>query len=102
LFIIFVLPYMNFGSWKEPIIVFLAVPFSLVGSFWLIYLLDYNLSVAVWVGIIALTGLAAETGVVMLLYLLLAYRQWVSEGKMRHLDDLKDAIRYGAVQRVRP
>ncbi len=102
LFIIFVLLYMNFGSWKEPFIVFLAVPFSLVGSFWLLYLLDYNLSVAVWVGIIALAGLDAETGAIMLLYLLLAHRQWEAEGKMRNLEDLKEAIHYGAVKRVRP
>ncbi|MGH9761552.1 MAG: efflux RND transporter permease subunit, partial [Blastocatellia bacterium] len=67
--IIFVLLYLNFGSWKEPLIVFCAVPFSLVGAVWLLYLLGYNLSVAVWVGIIALAGLDAETGVVMLLYL---------------------------------
>ena len=102
LFIIFVLLYMNFGSWKEPFIVMLAVPFSLVGSFWLLYLLDYNLSVAVWVGIIALAGLDAETGAIMLLYLLLAHRQWEAEGKMRNLEDLKEAIHYGSVKRVRP
>ena len=83
LIIIFVLLYMSFGSWKEPLIVLLAVPFSLIGSFWLLYLLDYNLSIAVWVGIIALAGLDAETGVVMLLYLLTSYRRWQSEGKMR-------------------
>ncbi|MFQ5740435.1 MAG: CusA/CzcA family heavy metal efflux RND transporter [Acidobacteriota bacterium] len=102
LFIIFVLLYTNFGSWKEPLIVFLAVPFSLVGSFWLLYLLDYNLSIAVWVGIIALAGLDAETGVVMLLYLLTAFRRWQSDGKMRNQDDLKEAIHYGAVKRIRP
>ncbi|MBI2820708.1 MAG: CusA/CzcA family heavy metal efflux RND transporter [Acidobacteria bacterium] len=102
LFIIFVFLYMNFGSWKEPLIVFLAVPFSLVGSFWLLYLLDYNLSIAVWVGIIALAGLDAETGVVMLLYLLLAHRRWQAEGKMRNLADLKESIHFGAVKRVRP
>ena len=102
LFIIFVLLYMNFGSWKEPLIVLLAVPFSLIGSFWLLYLLDYNLSIAVWVGIIALAGLDAETGVVMLLYLLMAYRKWQGDGKMRHLSDLKESIHFGAVKRIRP
>ena len=80
----------------------LAVPFSLVGAFWMIYLLGYNLSVAVWVGIIALAGLDAETGVVMLLYLDLAYDQWRREGKMRSAADLRDAIYHGAVKRVRP
>ena len=64
-------------------IVLLAVPFSLVGSFWLLYLLNYNMSIAVWVGIIALAGLDAETGVVMLLYLDLAYEKWRKEGKLK-------------------
>ena len=102
LFVIFVLLYINFGSWKEPLIVFLAVPFSLIGSFWLLYLLEYNLSIAVWVGIIALAGLEAEMGVVFLLYLQIAHDKWRREGKMRHLIDLKEAIHYGAVQRLRP
>jgi Cu(I)/Ag(I) efflux system membrane protein CusA/SilA len=102
LFIIFVLLYINFGSWKEPLIVFLAVPFSLIGSFWLLYLLEYNLSIAVWVGIIALAGLEAEMGVVFLLYLQLAHDKWKKEGRMRHLMDLREAIHYGAVQRLRP
>jgi Cu(I)/Ag(I) efflux system membrane protein CusA/SilA len=74
----------------------------LVGAFWILYLLDYNLSVAVWVGIIALAGLDAETGVVMLLYLDLAYDRWIKEGKMRNVTDLRDAIYHGAVKRVRP
>jgi hypothetical protein len=102
LFIIFVLLYLNFGSWKEPLIVFLAVPFSLIGSFWFLYWLNYNLSIAVWVGIIALAGLEAEMGVVLLLYLQLAYQKWKEEGRMRHVADLKEAIHYGAVQRLRP
>lgn len=102
LFIIFVLLYLNFGSWQEPLIVFLAVPFSLVGSFWLLYLLDYNMSVAVWVGIIALAGLDAETGVVMLLYLQLAYGRWIGEGRLNTRRDLDEAIHDGAVKRVRP
>ena len=68
----------------------------------MLYLLHYNLSVAVWVGIIALAGLDAETGVVMLLYLDLAYDEWKQEGRMRNLADLRDAIYHGAVKRVRP
>jgi Cu(I)/Ag(I) efflux system membrane protein CusA/SilA len=83
-------------------IVFLSVPFSLVGAVWLLYLLGYNLSIAVWVGIIALAGLDAETGVVMLLYLEHAYTERKEKGLLRGLDDLKTAIDYGAVQRVRP
>jgi Cu(I)/Ag(I) efflux system membrane protein CusA/SilA len=83
-------------------IVLLAVPFSLVGAIWILYLLNYNLSVAVWVGLIALAGLDAETGVVMLLYLDLAYAQWQQEGRMRGLTDLRDAVYHGAVKRVRP
>jgi Cu(I)/Ag(I) efflux system membrane protein CusA/SilA len=82
--------------------VLLAVPFSLVGAIWILYLLNYNLSVAVWVGLIALAGLDAETGVVMLLYLDLAYAQWQQEGRMRGVADLRDAIYHGAVKRVRP
>jgi copper/silver efflux system protein len=78
------------------------VPFSLVGAFWMIYLLDYNMSVAVWVGIIALAGLDAETGMVMLLYLDLAYDERVQQGQMRHTTDLREAIYHGAVRRVRP
>jgi len=78
------------------------VPFSLVGAIGILALLDYNLSVAVWVGIIALAGLDAETGVVMLLYLDLAYAQWQREGRLRGVVDLRDAIYHGAVKRVRP
>ncbi|MBI5409648.1 MAG: efflux RND transporter permease subunit [Nitrospirae bacterium] len=100
--IIFVLLYLNTKSVTKTIIVFLAVPFSLVGAFWLLYFLNYNLSIAVVVGLIALAGLDAETGVVMLLYLELAYEQWKKEGKMRNLADLKDAVMHGAVKRIRP
>ena len=85
LLIIFVLIYLNTNSATKTLIVLLAVPFSLVGSFWLLYLLNYNMSIAVWVGIIALAGLDAETGVVMLLYLDLAYEQWKKEGRMNTL-----------------
>lgn len=83
-------------------IVFMAVPFSLVGAFWFLYLLDYNTSVAVWVGIIALAGLDAETGVVMLLYLDLAYKGWADQGRMKNKGDLVQAIHFGAVKRIRP
>jgi Cu(I)/Ag(I) efflux system membrane protein CusA/SilA len=102
LFIIFVIIYLNTRSLAKVAIVFLAVPFSLVGAFWFLYLLGYNLSIAVWVGIIALAGLDAETGVVMLLYLDQAYDEWKQKGLMRGLKDLKDAIHHGAVKRVRP
>ena len=102
LLIIILIIYLNTKSAVKTAIVMLAVPFSLVGAFWIIYLLDYNLSVDVWVGIIALAGLDAETGVVMLLYLDLAYEQWIKEGKMRNVTDLRDAIYHGAVKRVRP
>ncbi|HME41915.1 MAG TPA: CusA/CzcA family heavy metal efflux RND transporter [Syntrophorhabdales bacterium] len=100
--IIFVLIFLNTKSVTKTIIVLLAVPFSLVGSFWLLYLLNYNMSIAVWVGIIALAGLDAETGVVMLLYLELAYDKWKKEGKLAGLADLKEAIMFGAVKRIRP
>ncbi len=83
-------------------IVLLAVPFSLVGAFWFLYLLGYNTSVAVWVGIIALAGLDAETGVVMLLYLDLAYKLWGDKGRMLTRGDLRQAIHHGAVKRIRP
>ena len=102
LFIIFVLIYLNTQSVTKTFIVLLAVPFSLVGAFWLLYLLNYNMSIAVWVGIIALAGLDAETGVIMLLYLDLAYAKWKKEGRLHSIQDLKDAIMHGAVQRIRP
>ncbi len=102
LFIIFVLIYLNTQSVIKTGIVLLAVPFSLVGAFWLLHLLNYNLSIAVWVGIIALAGLDAETGVIMLLYLELAYKEWKEEGRLKTLQNLKDAIMEGAVQRIRP
>jgi Cu(I)/Ag(I) efflux system membrane protein CusA/SilA len=83
-------------------IVLLAVPFSLVGAFWLLYLLGYNLSTAVWVGIIALAGLDAETGVVMLLYLDHAWEKFRAAGRMNTIGDLQGAVIEGAVQRIRP
>ncbi|MGD0263068.1 MAG: efflux RND transporter permease subunit [Verrucomicrobiota bacterium] len=102
LLIILLILYLNTQSVIKTAIVLLAVPFSLVGAIWILYLLNYNLSVAVWVGLIALAGLDAETGVVMLLYLDLAYAQWQQEGRMRGLTDLRDAVYHGAVKRVRP
>jgi len=102
LFIIFVLIYLNTKSTVKTAIILLAVPFSLVGSFWLLYWLGYNLSIAVAVGMIALAGLDAETGVVMLLYLDLSYEQWKKEGRMKGMEDLKEAIMHGAVKRIRP
>ncbi|HET9156713.1 MAG TPA: efflux RND transporter permease subunit, partial [Myxococcaceae bacterium] len=98
LLVIFLLLLWNSRSWVEALLVMLAVPFSLVGAFWLLYFLDYNLSVAVWVGIIALAGLDAETGIVMLLYLDLAWRQ----RRPRTREEAFAAIRAGAVQRIRP
>jgi copper/silver efflux system protein len=102
LLIITLILFLNTRSLIKTAIVLLAVPFSLVGAFWTLYLLHYNLSVAVWVGIIALAGLDAETGVIMLLYLELAYAEWKGKGLMRHVGDLRDAIYHGAVKRLRP
>jgi Cu(I)/Ag(I) efflux system membrane protein CusA/SilA len=99
--VIFLL-YLNTQSLAETGIVLLAVPFSLIGAIWLLYLLEYNLSVAVWVGLIALAGLDAETGVVMLLYLTLAHRRRERQGRLGTFDDLREAIVEGAAQRVRP
>jgi copper/silver efflux system protein len=102
LLIIFVLIYLNTKSAARTAIVLLAVPFSLVGAFWLLYLLHYNLSVAVWVGLIALAGLDAETGVVMLLYLDHAWDKFQAAGRLNTPADLHDAVMEGAVQRIRP
>jgi Cu(I)/Ag(I) efflux system membrane protein CusA/SilA len=102
LLIIILIIYLNTRSAIKTAIVMLAVPFSLVGAIGILALLHYNLSVAVWVGIIALAGLDAETGVVMLLYLDLAYEEWKKKGLMRDVSGLRDAIYHGAVKRVRP
>ena len=102
LLIITLIIYLNTRSLLKTAIVLLVVPFSLVGAFWTLYLLHYNLSVAVWIGIIALAGLDAETGVVMLLYLDLAYEEWKQKGLMRNPSDLHGAIYHGAVKRLRP
>ena len=102
LLIVFTLLYMNTGSITETGIVLLAVPFSLVGAIWLLWLLDYNMSIAVWVGLIALAGLDAETGVVMLLYLKLAYIRRQREGRLESFEDLGETIVEGAARRIRP
>jgi copper/silver efflux system protein len=102
LLIIFMLIYLNTKSVVKTAIVLLAVPFSLVGAFWFLYLLGYNMSIAVWVGLIALAGLDAETGVVMLLYLDQAWEKFRAEGRMNSMDDLQAAVIEGAVHRVRP
>jgi Cu(I)/Ag(I) efflux system membrane protein CusA/SilA len=100
--IIFLLLFLNFRSVTESLIVMLSLPFALLGGIWLLWILDYNLSVAAWVGFIALAGVAAETGVVMLLYLDLAYHRRVLAGTMRGRADVFAAVREGAVERVRP
>ena len=102
LMIIFVLLYLNFKSVPETLIILLSIPFAMTGSFWLLWALDYHLSVAVWVGIIALAGLSAQTGTVMIIYLDEAFHAWQHAGKMNTQHDLFEAITYGAVQRVRP
>ena len=102
LLVIFVLLYINLQSAAKCMIVLLAVPFSMIGAIWFLYLLGYNMSVAVWVGIIALAGVDAETGVIMLLYLDQAFDKWRKEGRMRTVADLRDAITEGAVKRIRP
>jgi Cu(I)/Ag(I) efflux system membrane protein CusA/SilA len=100
--IIFVIIFLNTRSVFKTLVVLLAIPFALIGAFWLMYLLHYNLSIAVWVGIIALAGVSAETGVVMLLYLDVAYEDAVRGGQMRSRRDLVEAVYHGAVTRVRP
>jgi len=100
--LIFLLLYMNTRSVFKVMVVMLAVPFSLVGAVWLLYLLGYNVSIGVWVGMIALMGLDAETGVFMLLFLDLSYNEYQRAGKLRSLADLHEAIIHGAVKRIRP
>ncbi len=102
IFIIIILLYLNTGSFTKTFIVLLAVPFSLIGAVWLLYILGYNISIGVWAGIIALLGVDAETGVIMLLYLDLSYNEMKKKGLMRSMNDLKEAIINGAVKRVRP
>lgn len=102
LILIFSLLYMNTKSAFKALIVMLAVPFSLIGAVWLMYLLDYNVSIAAWVGMIALMGLDAETGVFMLLFLDLSYNSAKQKGQLKSKSDLEEAIIHGAVKRVRP
>ncbi|MBK7874833.1 MAG: efflux RND transporter permease subunit [Planctomycetes bacterium] len=99
--IVFLL-YLSNRSWTRVAIILLAVPFSLIGAFWFLWWLDYDMSLAVWVGIIALLGIDAETGQVMLLYLDTTFDRWKEEGKLRTDADLVAAIHEGAVQRIRP
>ena len=100
--LIFLLLYMNTKSLTKTAIIALAVPFSAIGAVWLLYLLGYNMSIAVWVGLIALLGVDAETGVFMLLYLDLAYEKAKREGRLRSLAELRTTVLEGAVKRLRP
>ena len=101
-FLILALLYINTRSVVKTLIVVLAVPFSAIGAIWFLYLLGYNMSIGVWVGLIALLGVDAETGVFMLLYLDLAYEQAKKEGRLKTLAGLQEAIMQGAVKRIRP
>jgi copper/silver efflux system protein len=102
LFLIFLLLYMNTRSIPKTMLIILAVPFSAIGAIWFLYLLGYNLSIAVWVGLIALLGVDAETGIFMLLYLDLAYAQAKAEGRLQTRPQLQSAIIDGAAKRIRP
>ncbi len=102
LFVVFLLLYFNTKSVVKTLIILMAVPFSAIGAIWFLYMLHYNMSIAVWVGLIALLGVDAETAVFMLLYLDLAYHDAISRGQMRSWDDLREAIVVGAVKRLRP
>ena len=102
LLLVLLLLYLNFGRLGPALIVLASVPFALVGSVWLLALLGYHLSTAVWVGLIALVGLATQTGVVMVVYCDVAYRRALAEGRIRGFDDIVEATLEGSVQRVRP
>ncbi|MBI2502418.1 MAG: efflux RND transporter permease subunit [Candidatus Latescibacteria bacterium] len=102
LFLVFLLIYFNTNSAVKTTIILLALPFSAVGAVWLLYLLGYNMSIGVWVGLIALMGVDAETAVFMMLYLDLAYEEQKAQGRMQTPDHLREAIIHGAVKRVRP
>ncbi len=102
LFLVFALLYANTRSLPKTLLVLLAVPFSAVGAVWLLYALGYHISIGVWVGLIALLGLDAETGIFMLLYLDLAFEERKAAGQMRTREHLEEAILHGAVKRVRP
>ena len=100
--LVVILLYLSTQSFVKVAIILLAVPFSLIGAIWLLYFLNYDLSVGVIVGLIALAGLDAETGVIMLLYLDIAYDDWKARGLLHTRQDLKDAVMEGAVMRLRP
>jgi Cu(I)/Ag(I) efflux system membrane protein CusA/SilA len=100
--LIFLLLYANTKSAFKALVVMLAVPFSLVGAVWLLWILGYNISIAVWVGMIALAGLDAETGVFMLLFLDLSHDEAKRTGKLKSIADLHEAVIHGAVKRIRP
>ncbi|MEZ4750406.1 MAG: CusA/CzcA family heavy metal efflux RND transporter [Bdellovibrionota bacterium] len=102
LIVVFLLIYFNTKSAIETSIILLAIPFSAIGAVWLLYILGYNMSIAVWVGLIALLGVDAETAIFMLLYLTLSYDRHVKNGQMNSMQDLKEAIYEGAVKRIRP
>jgi Cu(I)/Ag(I) efflux system membrane protein CusA/SilA len=102
LFLVFLLLFFNTRSFTKTIIILLAVPFSAIGAIWFLYFLGYNTSIAVWVGLIALMGVDAETGMFMLLYLDLAFHEAQAKGRMRSWNDLREAIVEGAVKRLRP
>jgi Cu(I)/Ag(I) efflux system membrane protein CusA/SilA len=102
LVIVFLMLFLNHGSIGEALIILLTIPFSLIGAVWLLYLLDYNMSIAVWVGMIALAGLDAEMGVLMMLYMDLSCRQHSAENRLQSRQDLTEAIVEGAVRRIRP
>ena len=102
LLIIFLLLFFNFKNVQESLIVMFSLPFALVGGIWFLYILNYNLSVAVGVGFIALAGVSAEIGVIMLTYLDRSYKERSMHGEMRNLNDLKEAIFKGTALRIRP
>jgi Cu(I)/Ag(I) efflux system membrane protein CusA/SilA len=102
LFVVFMLIFLNTKSFPKTAIILMAVPFSAVGAIWLVYALGYNMSIAVWVGLIALLGLDAETGIFMLMYLDISHDERVAAGTLNTHEDLDEAILHGAVQRVRP
>src|SRR5262249_40406424 len=102
LLLVLMLLYLNTRSLAKTSIIVLAVPFSAVGAVWLLYALGYNVSIGVWVGLIALLGVDAETGVFMMLYLDLSYEQAKREGRLQSLTDLQQAVLHGAVKRIRP
>jgi Cu(I)/Ag(I) efflux system membrane protein CusA/SilA len=102
LLIVFLLLYLNFQSIARSLIVLLSVPFAAIGAIWSLYLLEYDLSVAVWVGIIALVGVSAEIGIIMIAYLDQMHANRTAEGRLTDMKDLIDAVIEGSVKRVRP